>query len=267
MSTPALSLPEANDAAAIADFFAQAPNFRKIWCNEKSRVDGRVFAGKSFPNIIEFSFLGCREFANADELVDAFPELQSLTFWTTSGADEWNALALAAFANASSWTKLRSLELNVSYRGVPFETLEGWASHWAAKTISLTDLHLSGLTLEAIQSIWQADFPNLVRLRISPALGDGLLDQLLERARLPELESLDVRFNCITGEGLQRFGGRARERFGKLRQIGVEFFTGEKDEDCDWNGGVVQSFDVQYSPEEITERYLKGTGIVVVKLP
>lgn len=263
---PALRLPRSDDSGEISAFLEQAPNALEMWSNENCRLDGRMLSGRVFPNITKFSYLGCKTVADAEAFFNALPALRTVSFWTSPANEGIDAPALAALANSSCWTELDSLELHVSYRGVAFERLEGWEACWAGRKMALTALSLSGLSLEGIQSIWQAEFPKLVRLRANPALAEALLDQLLQFANLPQLELLDIRFNLISGEALKRFGARARERFPKLREIGIEFYTGEKDEDYDWNGGVVQSFDVQYRPEEITEMYLKGTGIEVVKL-
>lgn len=266
MPKPALELPTSDDPNAIAEFLAQLPRFEKIWCCERSRLDGRSFAACSFPHVQELSYLGCASLVEAKAFFAALPGLRTVSFWTSAANEKIDAPALAALASSACWQKLESLELSVAYRGVPFESLEGWESCWTGQLMSLSELSLRSLSLEAIQSIWQAEFPNLVRLRVNPALSETLLDQLFQCAQLPQLEQLDIRFNLISGEALKRFGERARERFPKLREIGIEFYTGEKEEDYDWNGAVVQSFDVQYSPEAITEMYLKGTGIEVVRL-
>lgn len=266
MPRPALELPESDDPNAIAEFLDQLPRFERIWCSERSRLDGRSFAARSFPHVQELSYLGCASLVEANAFFAALPALRMVSFWTSAAHDEIDASALTALASSACWQKLDSLELTVAYRGIPFESLDGWEACWTGKSMAVAELSLSGLSLKSIAAIWKAEFPNLVRLKVGPALTDALLDQLLEQANLPHLEVLDVRFNGITGEGLQRFGARARERFPKLHKLGIEFYTGEKEEDYDWNGAVVQSFDVQYSPEAITEMYLKGTGIEVVQL-
>lgn len=266
MIKPDLELPDCNDSSAVETFLAQAPQYDKLWCSKRSQLDGSIFVGRSFPNVRELSYLGCKSVVNADDFFSALPALTIASFWTLPANEECDATALAALSAATCWQSLQSLELHVSYRGAAFESLKCWGTCWNGKTMSLKELSLSGLSLEAIRSIWRAEFPSLMKLKSSPALTDALLLQLLESASLPQLEQLDIRFNGITGKGLQQFGQQAKERFPKLREIGIEFFTGEKEEDYDWNGAVVQSFDVQYSPEEITEMYLKDTGIVAKRL-
>lgn len=237
-----------------------APELRSLCAEKGSVLSEALFAGLECPRLEKLTLLpGCR-FDHAQETLASFTRLESLRLWTSTHEESMAAVDLLAEMPWS--TRLVQLDL---WFFSPFSGLEAsssWTEQWAEREFALEWLRISGAGLEAVGTVLRGHFPRLRYLEVSSALPDELLPRILN-SRLPCLETLDLRFNSMSGEALQVFANQARERLPELREVGIEMYTGDRVEHHDWNGAIVERYELMVSNEEIERKYLQGTGLKV----
>lgn len=264
MSKVDFCIPDDSEPSQHRQTLAQlAPDLQDLWTGESSAVVDSLFEGLQFPRLTKFSYYGCAKLVGVEKILAQLTQLAKLKVWTSAQTVEQDAEFFTALIQVPWWNQITHLELWFAYRALQPEQISRWADLWIGQQLSLDHLNFHGATQDSVALLLQASFPHLTYLRLSPALTDAVLPLILE-AELPALEILDLRFNFISGEALQHFAQSAQERLPRLRQVGVEMYTGERVEYYDWNGAVVDGYDVTLSAEEITDRYLKGTKLSVM---